>query len=366
MQGRVVGVDIARFVALAGMMAIHILPAFDEDGVTLSQQIAGGRASALFALLAGVSLTFAARRGRPVPGIIVRAVLIALLGLALGELDTGIAVILTHYGLLFLVGLPFLAMSTRALWGCAAAWVVLAPVLSHVIRPLLAPTSGDSPSFGSLGRPDTLLGELAFTGTYPVFVWLGYLLAGIAVGRLPLMSWGAQAGLFAGGAALAASAHSLGEALLSVPGARERLAEAAGGSQESLAIELSGSLHGTTPTNTWWWLAVGAEHSGTPIDIAQTIGSSLLVLGLCLVIGRLRFTRVLFGAGAMTLTLYSAHVVSRQPGWWDADTFGVYAGQLALALAIGTAFALLGWRGPLELIVHAASRLSGRPVRVGA
>ena len=54
--GRVVGLDAARALALLGMMATHILVGVDADGVTLPQQIAGGRASALFAVLAEVSL----------------------------------------------------------------------------------------------------------------------------------------------------------------------------------------------------------------------------------------------------------------------------------------------------------------------
>src|SRR5687767_2449410 len=116
MGGRVVGVDVARFVALAGMMAIHVLPAFEAGEVTFSQSLAGGRASALFAVLAGVSISLA-NGGRVVSprvwdrvaaGLVVRASLIALLGLFLGELDTTIAVILVYYGLLFVVGAPFL------------------------------------------------------------------------------------------------------------------------------------------------------------------------------------------------------------------------------------------------------------------
>ena len=41
-------------------------------------------------------------------GIAVRAVVIAAIGLALGELESGVAVILTYYAALFLLGIPFL------------------------------------------------------------------------------------------------------------------------------------------------------------------------------------------------------------------------------------------------------------------
>lgn len=55
--GRVVGLDVARCLALIGMIATHILNSTGEDGITVTQQLAGGRASALFAVLAGVSLS---------------------------------------------------------------------------------------------------------------------------------------------------------------------------------------------------------------------------------------------------------------------------------------------------------------------
>jgi hypothetical protein len=376
MAGRIVGIDIARFVALAGMMAIHILPAFEDGQVTFSQSLAGGRSAALFAVLAGVSMTVATG-GKPVVGarwfavalgLVARAALIGLLGLALGEVDTTIAVILTYYAVLFVLGAPFLACPTGVLFALAAVWVVLGPVLSHLIRPELPPATGASPSFVFLNEPPRLLEELVFTGTYPAFVWLAYLLAGLAVGRLDLRRWGTAWGLLGVGAALVGAAYAVSDALLDRPGVRERLAENAGGSLESLEVELSGSLHGTTPTDTWWWLAVRSAHSGTPLDLLQTIGSALAVLGVCLLLGLAlpRTMSVVFGAGALTLTLYSMHVLSRQPGWWDEETVEVWAGQVLVALAFGALFGLLRLRGPLEWLVSSVSRLfRGEPPRLG-
>jgi uncharacterized membrane protein len=52
---RLLGVDAARGLALFGMMSVHVLPATDPDGtVSTAFRISSGRASALFALLAGV------------------------------------------------------------------------------------------------------------------------------------------------------------------------------------------------------------------------------------------------------------------------------------------------------------------------
>jgi hypothetical protein len=44
--GRVVGLDVARCVALVGMIATHVLDRTGDDGtITFVQQLAGGRAS---------------------------------------------------------------------------------------------------------------------------------------------------------------------------------------------------------------------------------------------------------------------------------------------------------------------------------
>ncbi|MGY2062520.1 heparan-alpha-glucosaminide N-acetyltransferase domain-containing protein, partial [Nocardia gipuzkoensis] len=54
---RLIGVDAARGLALIGMMAVHVLPDATDDGdPTWSFTLFGGRASALFAVLAGVSV----------------------------------------------------------------------------------------------------------------------------------------------------------------------------------------------------------------------------------------------------------------------------------------------------------------------
>src|SRR4051812_31274025 len=101
---RLVGIDVARCLALLGMVAAHLLDDRTPDGhLTLTSQLVDGRASALFAVLAGVSLALMSGRTTPLTGrplgqatarLAVRALLIALLGLALGELESGLAVIL--------------------------------------------------------------------------------------------------------------------------------------------------------------------------------------------------------------------------------------------------------------------------------
>jgi uncharacterized membrane protein len=373
--GRVVGVDVARCLALVGMMATHVLPGTTDGEVHLAHQVAGGRASALFAVLAGVSLVLIAGRRTPVrgpeltgllAGTVVRALWIALVGLLIGSLDTGIAVILVNYAVLFLVAAPFLALRTWVVAAVAAVWAAAGPVLSLAWRRELPLPSYDVPGFESLREPVTLLRELVVTGYYPVLTWVPYLLVGIVLGRLDLRRARTAAVLVGLGAWAALTAWVVSDALVARTGVRAELIRTFEGAgwRGDLSTTLTDGLYGVVPSGSWWWLAVRAPHSGTTLDLLMTIGSALVVLGGCLLLGRLapRVQAVVFGAGAMTLTLYTLHVVLRAEGLWDADTIEVFLGQVALVLAVGAAYRLAGRRGPLEQVVGETSREARRVV----
>lgn len=367
--GRLVGVDVARCLALLGMVATHVLDERDPDGsLTTAQWLAGGRASALFAVLAGVSLALLARR-RNEGSLVVRALLVAGLGLGLGELDTGIAVILTYYGVLFLLAVPFVRLPARVLLPLAAAWVAAGPVLSQVVRPRLRERRFASPSFESVTDPGPLVGELLFTGYYPAVPWLAYVLLGLALGKVDLRQRRVQARLSVLGAVTAVAATLVSRWLTTRDAVAERLLEGAPPGQDidGLLDQVSRGMFGQTPVDgSWAWLLVVAPHSSTPFDLAQTMGSAALVLGLCLLaagsLGRFgrRALAVLFGAGTMTLTLYSLHVVMRTEEVWPAEETGSFRTHVLVLTAIGAVFVALGRRGPLEWVVARVSGLATR------
>lgn len=360
--GRVVGLDVARCLALVGMIATHALDTQAADGgVTTVQAVAGGRSAALFAVLAGVSLALMSGRtqplaGRPLraaaAGLAVRAGLVACLGLLLGALDTTIAVILTYYGVLFFLGLAFLRLRAATLAVLAIGWSVAAPVVSHLVRPHLPERGYVSPTLESLASPGQLLSELLVTGYYPAFVWLAYLLAGMAIGRAALTAPWMAAAMAALGAGTAGAAQVVSELLLHRPGVRATLASTFTGPGQpgGLADTLEHGTYGTTPTGSWWWLSVHAPHSGTPFDLLHTGGSAVAVIGVCLLVTRLapRTLAVVFGAGAMTLTLYSLHVVLRVPQAWPEDDVETFTRHVLVVLGIGAACRLAGRSGPME------------------
>ena len=363
-QGRLVGLDVARCLALLGMVATHVLDARTPTGdLATAQWLAGGRASALFAVLAGVSLALMTReplRGQPLAlrtlAIAVRALLIGALGLVLGDLDTGIAVILTYYGVLFVLGLPFTFLRVRWLVPLAVVWVVAAPVVSHLVRPELPERGVANPTFDQLAQPAQLGSELLLTGYYPAVPWLAYLLVGLVLGRLDLRSRPLLGGLALGGLGVALLATQVSRALV----------------DPALASENATGMFGTTPADgDWSWLLLVAPHSATPFDLAQTIGSAVLVIACCLLLEQVlpaaatSVLAVVFGAGAATLTLYSLHVVMRTERVWPPEEPSSYALHVAVLLGIGAGLRLLGRRGPLEAVaglpVRAARRLARAP-----
>lgn len=370
--GRIVGVDVARCLALIGMMATHILPAIDEHGhVPAIQQLNGGRAAALFAVLAGVSLGLVSGRGTPAigrklqglrVGMVVRALVIAVIGLSIGGLDSGVAVILTYYGVLFVLAIPFLGLRFEPLLVLACTWVIAGPVLSYVIRPHLPAFTGEVPSFESLGHPLQLLSDITFGGYYPTVPWLAYIFVGMALGRLPLSKPSIAWRITLIGAVVTVVSWSTSWVLIHQMGGHRVLVETLPPdtfvSRWPIDLTLVHGFYGNTPTTSWWWQAVVAPHSTTPFDLAYTIGTSMVVLGLALLAGRLlpRTLSLVFAGGTMTLTLYSLHVVALGLDWGPDRGMALYVGQVIIALAAAAIWRAFLGSGPLEWLVTYLSK----------
>ncbi len=363
---RIVGLDVARALALLGMIAAHTMDRVDPEapgGIDPLFQIVAGRSSAVFAVLAGVSLALVTRDapGPTVAGlrtayrwqILTRALLIAVLGLILGLAGAGVAVILTYYGLLFVLALPVLAWGWRPLALLALGWGVLAPVASTLLRPLLPDPTREVPSPLSLAAPLQLLSELAVTGYYPVLTWGTYLFAGMAVGRLDLRRPRVSRALTVGGTLLAVTALGVSSVVTGSATARRALLATFGDDTwQALDTSLRSGMFGTFPLGSWWWLLVWSPHTGSIVDLAHTMGSALAVLGLCLLLTQGRSARVsrgwqiVFGAGTMTLTLYTLHVL-------------MLSASVVLPLLHSTVFNVVGvlWLGALAAVARAPGPL---------
>jgi uncharacterized membrane protein len=369
---RLTGIDAARGIALIGMMSVHNINPENADGDrTLAWVLSDGKSAALFALLAGVGVAFASGGRRRVQGrlwlansasLVVRAALIGTVGLLLGLVVPRdyAAVILPYYALLFVLAIPLLPLSIRSLLVIATVITVSLPIISHLVRSHLAPSDTINLTFADLfGHPLHVLAELSLTGIYPALPWTAYLCVGLAVGRSLLTSRRTLLIITGAGLGLIAVAVTVSWVLLDVVGGRADLAAVALRSMTPSQFRdlLLLGPDGTTPTDTWWWLATMSPHSTTPLDLTYTIGVGLAVLGVCLLIGRTTtaLLRPLAAAGSMTLTLYSLHVLMLSSPFVPGGVSGFLI-QTATAVAFALLWSRYHARGPLEDIV---ARLTG-------
>ncbi len=365
--GRIVGIDVARGIALITMAATHMLPVHDPDGhLTLSGFLFGGRASALFALLAGVSLAIVTGGATPKSGrdmtraravIAVRALVIGLIGLLLAMTDTIVAVILAYYAVYFLIALPFLRLRASTLMSLAVLWGVVSPQISFWLRGMLPdPPRGQVDLVMIFTDPGSALNALLFTGYYPAFTWLTFILTGLAVGRMDLRAKGTAIALAIGGAVVAVVAWVASGALLELLGV-STVWPTDNGPAVFRGWEINNiGWYGTTPADDPTWLFVAGPHSGTSFDLIGVTGSALAVLGICLLAMRADILRKLSfpvaAAGAMTLTLYSIHVLVLSFDVGDLGSKTYYLTHVVIGLSIAPIWLSFFAKGPLEWVVH--------------
>jgi hypothetical protein len=306
-------------------------------------------------------------------GVAVRALLIGVvIGLPLGYVAGELTVILPYYGLLFLLAIPLLWLRPRTLARIAGALVVAGPlVLLASYRLGLRFPSGDDDNLNlTLGSPltdpiGTVL-ALLVTGYFPAVVYLAYLCAGLAIGRLDLSSAKVAVRLLGGGLVLALTAWFASSVLLFHLGGLQHLQAAAQGGTNPARIR-DAIVWDPQPVASWWWLVLRGHHSGTPFDMVHTLGVAMAVLGAALLVTRLRVARRLLWpvavAGSMTLTLYSAHaLVLNNWDLLDDNDLAFYLVQVAVAVAFAVGWHHFRGKGPLERLVAEASGRTRRTV----
>ncbi|OJX71305.1 MAG: hypothetical protein BGO95_09740 [Micrococcales bacterium 73-13] len=365
---RILGLDVARGLAILGMFAAHTVqqPDFSWADPSSWGAVVNGRSSILFAILAGISLAILSGRRTPVDGlalvqarmrILIRAVIVFGIGGVLALLGSGIAVILEYYAVIFVLSLPFLRWSPRRLFAAAGVWAVVGPVLVVLLKSVVAWSEG-------LLTPPAPMGSALYeylTGFYPVVTWVVFMLLGLGVGRLAIESTRVQAGLVAVGAGICAVGYALGSLLAPLG------APMAAFGVERLTADVH-SLDGVIAV-TGSSLLGAAPHSGSPFEVVGSSGFALAVIGLCLLAARARPMRVLLtplsSMGQMALTIYTAQVVAvwvlvvstqQRPNDWAV--FWCFA---VASMAIAVLWRALRGQGPLERLLSTVSKRAADP-----
>jgi len=343
---RIVGLDVARAIALLGMFASHVGNEHPPDGWPWLE-VFHGRSAAIFAMLAGVSMALmltrraardyaaaataspapADRAGRPEAHasdrealrhtrirIAVRASLLIPLGWVLSALGTPVDVILDNLGVMMLLALVGLGLPARVLGAAGVLVLVAGTAVVDGLRVIVPAWLADAPVVHEL-----------WSQHYPALSWLGHVLIGMAIGTWrPWRGW-RLAALGIGGAVVGAG------------------------------MWLGGRLTGGDPA----WTEV-EPHSYTPVEMLSNTGVAAAVVAACLAAAALsrRTLWPLAAAGSMTLTLYAAHIVviaivGDALVWRSTNTAMLVL--CAAAVAFASAWRALLGQGPLERVVSWAS-----------
>jgi uncharacterized membrane protein YeiB len=382
--GRLVGLDLARGLAVFGMYAVHVGPDPSRGGVVgFLMELAQGRSSALFAFLAGFAVVLITGRRTPKTGragrqavakVVIRAVILLVLGTALTMTGTPVVPILAFYGLFFLLVLPLYRLGTKPLALIAAGWALVGPQLLYALKPVVG-----GRAFPTAGQADGI-GSLLFTGGYPALTWVPFVVAGMAVARLDLAATAVRTRLAVTGAALAVTGYGGSWlALRLVPGAAEAVRESAGtpgmsslptmsslSSMPSMPSASAGSdgIFGGTPAG----MLVASPHSEATLSIVGNTGVAIIVLTACLAamhaFPRLRhLARPIITVGSMSLTAYVYHILVIWLLATETQTVTslyVLLGLIASAVVLATIWSRFVQRGPLEWLMGRATAIARR------
>ena len=339
---RIVGLDVARAVALVGVVTMNWTARFNQsdfdatgvgDGPAWLERVLhvydgplSTRFAAALVTIAGVGVSLLAARGDLTANrwrLRRRGVLLYAVGFGFEWVWGG--QILSYYGAYLLLGSFLLTVPTRWLLalaggaGASAAFVTLTWYQTstglHDWAWLLT-VEPDSPR--------NLLFDTAVNGTHPLLPWLAFFLTGMAVGRLDLGSAAVRHRIVAAGVVLVAVGYGL-------------------------ATVLTRATSGV-----WSDLTAVAIAPYRPLYVLAAVGTSLAAIGLLLGVRSPWLAR----AGQMTLSLYLLHAFLANVliDWLHVEDVGLVP---SLALSLGywvlAVTAASAWRarigpGPAEWV----------------
>lgn len=334
---RLHGLDLARYLALAGMVLVNFrlamaVPAEEAGWLAGLFHLLEGKASATFVTLAGLGLVLATQRQQWRAASLQtwrRALVLLVLGLL--NLTLFPADILHYYAVYF---------ALAVLWLRASPKVLLASIVALAASSFWALLHWDysegwnwqTLEYASLWQWPGAVRNLLFNGFHPVLPWLGFFLLGMLLARLPLSLPRVQRAVLVLGLLLIGAGHAV-----------QHLAQA-----------------------TAWqaWLGTQPMPPG-PAYLLTGAGAACSLIATCLLLTRRYpgdWMEPFTAAGRMTLTLYVGHILL---GMGTLESLGLLDGSaslgsvllwalLFLMLATGAAW-LWSWRfarGPLEALMR--------------
>ena len=347
---RVVGFDVARALALFGMIVIHFnLVMADGDSGWLQWTLdrSAGRPAAVFMLLAGVGIAIRSNRSAEQGDAAISSARRVLVRRGLFLLVCGFVFltvwpgdILRLYGVSFLITAPLLLAPTRFLLMLAAS-IIAAFVGMVFLLDFSAGWNFETLDYAGLWTAKGATRNLLFNGFRAVFPWTAFLLTGICLGRMDWSSQVVRRTTILCGLVVTAIAEVVSQPLVAV------VIAAGTPSEDAVAVFGTDSL----PAMPLFLLSAGGLACAViaiSVGWAEASPSGLIV-------------RSLAATGQTAFTWYMAHVVVGVGGLSAAGLVQRHTSLLALAVATGacvlaTCFSLQYRRrfryGPLEWVLR--------------
>ncbi len=300
------------------MIIAHIMMPQGEAGVLFI-----GFPSALFAVLAGVSLSIMSTRGVREGGtalassrhaLMVRGALLIVIHQLIDPFSGDISVVLQAFGICYIALACVPRWTNRAL-AVLLLWLAVASAVVHAV------------SFMTVLPP-------FLVAPYPAVTWAAYMVVGVLVHRLLVVaSVPAQAMVAAAG-----------------------LLAAVTGTYLSDVVNIDSAFQGSRDRLLLLALINPETHTGSFVDLVSATGGALVVISLSLIAGRAgRWLYPLQAMGSMSLTVYVVHVLTAGavltasgPTHFPVLAVGTVLGSMAVAMIIRTRFN----HGPLEWAVR--------------
>jgi uncharacterized membrane protein YeiB len=352
---RIIGYDLARALAILGMVLVHFslvmsFARLAESPLGRVVSALDGRAAATFVVLAGVGLTLRSQRAagtddagavRSVRATLIRRgiflLVVGFLNLIIWEGD-----ILRVYGVSLLLAPWLLRARDRTLWVVALLFVATFIGLFCVLD-FSRHWDWAAMEYRALWTPGGAVRNLFFDGFRSVFPWTGLLVFGMWLGRRDLQIASVRRRFLAAGVGMVAAAEVASRVVI-------RLALSA---ESALKPEEASYLFGTEsmpPLPLFLISAVGAAVAviAASVGVAQRFPTALLM-------------RAMVATGQLAFTWYVAHIVL---GLGTLVALGLTEDRpAAAALAGGLTFFVLAaavsllWRrrfrhGPLEWLMR--------------
>lgn len=384
-HNRIIGLDVARAVAIIGMTIDHFGPATWAPWVM-------GWPSILFAFLSGMSMALITRHGlsagvamsRIWQRIAIRGLILLVIGVLLASAGPDMLIVLTTLGISFLLCTMLVSLRGPTLLALGATGMFVLPQLAHWLRQNVFQMTGDElgvvprlEHFTSVDGAGIALRAVLLDGMYPALTWLPVIVFGMGVMTIGVDGAKRILWLIVGTASALVSCvftwvmytyFDVRPSMLEAMGLPlDDLAETSDSSVFAVWRTFSSSM-GTT--NTSGDLLLNGAHTGSTPELLLTTGLSLVIIALCLWAGDL-FRRGVFpltALGSCAFTVYTGHALaSAAINHWLPDIHdepGTSLLPVTCYLGISLVFCVV-WkhyfrRGPLEQVMHLASNRGDR------